>query len=228
MTTCWKHDLIHLTMSLEFGTCSALDKGAIQRRKVQQQTTEKVMTMSKDDWKAECTKDDDLKLTKAGGNKIRRIMTPPIFSSGMLDILLVECNQRKRPLWSSTQSMGASFDPDTLGKARTMDTDHWCHATRWWINGDDLEAKDAQQDAPKSTRSKIIDIFGSIRKKSLLSSIFCLTSEENCSIFFDIQKLHEVPVPSNQEWSQSKFPTRSYSQNIEGHALWNFLDSTQR
>ena len=43
MTTCWKHDLIHLTMSLEFGTCSALDKGAIQRRKVQQKTTEKVM-----------------------------------------------------------------------------------------------------------------------------------------------------------------------------------------
>ena len=43
-----------------------------------------------DDWKAECTKDYDLKLTKAGGNKIRRIMTPPIFSSGMLDILLVE------------------------------------------------------------------------------------------------------------------------------------------
>ena len=35
----------------------------------------KVMTMSKDDWKAVYTKDDDLKLTKAGGNKIRRIMT---------------------------------------------------------------------------------------------------------------------------------------------------------
>ena len=52
MTTCWKQDLIHLTMSLEFGTCSALDEGAIQRRKVQQQTTEKVMMMSKDDWKA--------------------------------------------------------------------------------------------------------------------------------------------------------------------------------
>ena len=77
-------------MSLEFGTCSALDKGSIQQRKVQQQTTEKVMTMSKDDWKAVYTKDDDLKLTKARGNKIRRIMTPPIFSSGMLDILLVE------------------------------------------------------------------------------------------------------------------------------------------
>ena len=49
-----------------------------------------VMTMSKDDWKAECTKDDDLKLTKAGGNKIRRTTTPPIFSSEMLDILLIE------------------------------------------------------------------------------------------------------------------------------------------
>ena len=162
MTTCWKHDLIHLTMSLEFGTCSALDKGAIQRRKVQQQTTEKVMTMSKDDWKAECTKDDDLKLTKAGGNKIRRIMTRwsscplgsytdfiqvkeyfyvsisfllllLIFSSGMLDILLVEwCYQGRKPLRSSTQSTGASTNPDTLGKARIMEkTHHWSHAMCW-------------------------------------------------------------------------------------------------
>ena len=46
--------------------------------------------MSKDDWKAVYTKDDDLKLTKAGGNKIRRNTTPPIFSSGMLGILLIE------------------------------------------------------------------------------------------------------------------------------------------
>ena len=46
--------------------------------------------MPKDDWKAVYTKDDDLKLTKAGGNKIRRTMTPPIFSSEMLDILLIE------------------------------------------------------------------------------------------------------------------------------------------
>ena len=85
------------------------------------------MTMSKDDWKAECTKDDDLKLSKAGGNKIRRIMTPPIFSSGMLDILLVEwCYQGRKPLKSSTQSTGASTNPDTLGKARIMKkTHHW-------------------------------------------------------------------------------------------------------
>ena len=48
------------------------------------------MTMSKDDWKAVYAKDDDLKFTKAGGNKIRRTTTPPIFSSGMLDILLIE------------------------------------------------------------------------------------------------------------------------------------------
>ena len=46
--------------------------------------------MSKDDWKAVYTKDDDLKLTEAGGNKIRRNMTPTIFSNGMLDILLIE------------------------------------------------------------------------------------------------------------------------------------------
>ena len=48
------------------------------------------MTMSKDDWKAVYAKDDDLKLIKAGGNKIRRTTTPPIFSSGMLNILLIE------------------------------------------------------------------------------------------------------------------------------------------
>ena len=53
-------------------------------------TEKKVMTISKDDWKAVYAKDDDLKLTKAGGNKIRRTTTPPIFSSGMLDILLIE------------------------------------------------------------------------------------------------------------------------------------------
>ena len=46
--------------------------------------------MSKDDWKAVYAKDDDLKLTKAGGNKIRRTTTPHIFSSEMLDILLIE------------------------------------------------------------------------------------------------------------------------------------------
>ena len=46
--------------------------------------------MSKDDWKVVYTKDDDLKLTKDGGNKIRRTTIPPIFSRGMLDILLIE------------------------------------------------------------------------------------------------------------------------------------------
>ena len=46
--------------------------------------------MSKNDWKAVYKKDDDLKLTKAVDKKIRRTTTPPIFSSGMLDILLIE------------------------------------------------------------------------------------------------------------------------------------------
>ena len=38
-------------------------------------------------------------------------------------------------------------------------------------------------------------------------------------IFLDIQKLHEVPVPMNQEPSQSEIPTSGYGQNIEGCAL---------
>jgi hypothetical protein len=59
-------------------------------RKRQQQAKEKVMTMSKDDREVSCMKDDDLKTNKVGGNKIRRTMKPPIFSNGMLDILLVK------------------------------------------------------------------------------------------------------------------------------------------
>ena len=43
----------------------------------------------------------------------------------------------------------------------------------------------------------------------------------------DIQKLHEVMDPTNQESSQSEFPTSGYGQIIEGCAFWKFLDSTQ-
>src|SRR6185295_9309245 len=49
-------------------------------KKRQQQTMEKVMTMSQDVWRTLCTKVDDLKLTNARGNKIRGTMMPPIFS----------------------------------------------------------------------------------------------------------------------------------------------------
>ena len=75
---------------------------------------------------------------------------------------------------------------------------------------------------------EIIDIFGRIHKKILFSSMSSPTSEAKSSIFLDIQKLHEVPVPTNQEPSQSEIPTSGYGQNIEGCALWKFLDSTQR
>jgi hypothetical protein len=34
-------------------------------------------------------------------------------------------------------------------------------------------------------------------------------------------------VPTNQRPSQSKIPTSGYSQNTEGRAFWNFLDSMQ-
>ena len=99
-----------------------------------------LMTMSKDDWKAMYAKDDDLKLTKARG-KIRRTMTPPIFSSGMLDILLIEwCYQGRKPFGSSTRSTGASSNPDTLGKTRTMEKTHHWSRYMMVINGDDLEA----------------------------------------------------------------------------------------
>ena len=48
-------------------------------------TDEKVTTMSKDYWKVVYAKDDDLKLTKAGGNKIRRIMSHPMIYLPLLE-----------------------------------------------------------------------------------------------------------------------------------------------
>jgi len=46
---------------------------------------------------------------------------------------------------------------------------------------------------------EIIDIFGRIHMKILFSSMSSPTSEAKSSIFLDIQKLHEVPIPTNQE-----------------------------
>jgi len=45
-------------------------------KKRQQQTMEKVMTISQDVWRTLCTKVDDLMLTNAGSNKIRGTMMP--------------------------------------------------------------------------------------------------------------------------------------------------------
>ena len=56
----------------------------------------------------------------------------------------------------------------------------------------------------------------------LFSSMSSSTSEANSSIFLDIQELHEVPVPTNQEPSQSEIPTSGYGQNIEGVHSENF------
>ena len=168
-------------------------------KKRQQLTMEKVMTISQDVWRTLCIKDDDLKLTNTGGNKIKEPWCHPSSPwdaqeassrvQSKKETTLIIDTKHGRLLWSRC-----------LRQSKNNGTDHWSHATCWWINGDDLQAEDAQQDAPKTTRSR--------------SS----TSSDRFP--------HEVPIPTNQEWSQSKFPTRSYGQNIEG--LWNFLDCTQR
>lgn len=78
-------------------------------KKRPQQTTKKVMVMPKDDWRASYIKDNNLKLIKVKCNKIRRTMTPSIFSNGI----------KKR--LKSSQSTRAFSDPDTLNEARTME-----------------------------------------------------------------------------------------------------------
>ena len=79
--------------------------------------------MSKDDWKVVYTKDDDLKLTKAGGNKVLQWDARYTSNRVMLS--------RKETVQIINTKHRSSFDPDTLGKARTMEIDHWSHATRW-------------------------------------------------------------------------------------------------
>ena len=89
------------------------------------------MMMSQDVWRTLCTKVDDLKLTNTRGNKIRGTMMPPIFSMDAQEASSRVQSKKETSLIIDTKSTGASFDPDTLGKARTMETDNWSHVTRW-------------------------------------------------------------------------------------------------
>ena len=199
--------------------CAGWSRNSTKKR--QQQTMEKVMTISQDVWRTLCTKVDDLMLTNAGSNKIRGTMMPSPWDaqeasswvqSKKETALIIDTKHesllRSRHLRQSKNHGDRPLEPWYLL------VNQW-----WWPWSQGRTTRHS-----KDHKIKIIDIFGSIRKKTLLSSILCSTSEENCSIFLYIEKPHEIPVPTNQEWSQSKFPTRSYGQNIEGHAL-SRLDS---
>ena len=78
MTTRWKGNFLGVEFWYMF--CAGWSRNSTKKR--QQQTMEKVMTMSQNVWRTLCTKVDDLKLANAGGNKIRGTMMPPIFSMG--------------------------------------------------------------------------------------------------------------------------------------------------
>ena len=176
------------------------------------------MTMSQDVWRTLCTKVDDLKLTNARGNKIRGTMMPPIFSMG--------CS---RSFQSSTikerdcsDHRHKAREPPSIPTLQAKQ-EPWRHTIgAMLLTGESMVMTLKPRMYNKMLRrpqDQDHDIFGSIRKKSLLSSIFCSTSEANSTIFLDIQKLHEVPIPTNQEPSQSEIPTSGYGQNIEGCAL---------
>ena len=112
ITTCWKYNLMHLAMEEKFGTCTTLDDGEFNEDRGSSNRRRRWWWCQRMIGRAVYAKNDDLKLTKAGGSKIRRTTTPPIFSSGMLDILLIEwCYQGRKLFGSSTRSTGASSIP---------------------------------------------------------------------------------------------------------------------
>ena len=181
---------------------------------------EKVMTMSQDVWRILCTKVYDLKSTNAGGNKIKEPWCHP---SSPWDAQ--EASSRVQSKKESTLIIDTKYGSLLQSRHPRQSNNHGdrllepCYSllNQWWWPWNQGCTTRRSEDH----KIKIIDIFGSIRKKSLLSSIFCSTSEANSSIFLDIQKLHEVPIPTNQEPSQSEIPTSRYGQNIEGslHSL---------
>jgi hypothetical protein len=62
---------------------------------------------------------------------------------------------------------------------------------------------------------KIVNITGSMRKKPLISSKFCIVSKGKHWIFFDIYNPHEAMIPTNQESRKLEVPTRGYARITE-------------
>ena len=83
-----------------------------------------------DDWKAVYTKDDDLKLTNARGNKIRGTMMPPIFSMDAQEASSRVQSKKETALIIDTKH-GSLLRSRCLRQSKNHGTDHWSHATRW-------------------------------------------------------------------------------------------------
>ena len=120
------------------------------------------------------------------------------------------------------------FDPDTLRKERTMETHHWSHVTRWWINGDDLEAKDARHYAPKTTWSRSLTSSSKFTRRYCSHQCPARPQKQIAAYFWIFKSSTKFPFQRIKNQVKSEIPTSGYGQNIEGCALWKFLDSTQR
>jgi hypothetical protein len=62
---------------------------------------------------------------------------------------------------------------------------------------------------------KIVNITGSMRKKLLISSKFCVVLNGKHWIFLDIYKPHEARIPTNQESRPLEVPSRGYARITE-------------
>ena len=114
-------------------------------------------------------------------------------SPWMLKKLLVECNQRKRPLWSSTQKHGSLLRSRHLRQSKNhgdRPLEPWYSlVNRWWWPWSQgrmtLRSKDHM--------IEIIDIFGRIHKKIFFSSMSSPTSEAKSSIFWIFKSSTKFP-----------------------------------
>jgi hypothetical protein len=74
---------------------------------------------------------------------------------------------------------------------------------------------EVQHDVLEDRMIKIVNFTGSMRKKPLISSKFCVASKGKHRIFLDIYKPHEAMIPTNQESIQLEVPTRGYARITE-------------
>ena len=109
--------------------------------------------MSQDVWRTLCTKVDDLNRPTL---EVTRLEEPWCHPSSPWDAQKASSREqsKKETTLIIDTNHGSLLRPWHLRQSKNHETDYWSHATRWWINGDDFEAKDAQQDAPKTTRSR--------------------------------------------------------------------------
>ena len=116
----------------------------------------------------------------------------------------------------------SSFDPDALGKARTMETDHWSHATRWWINGDDFEAEDARHYAPKTTWSRSLTSSGEFTRRYCSHQCQDRPQKQRAAYFWIFKSSTKFPFQRIKNQVDRRFLQAVMAKTLKGVHSENF------